>query len=1432
MPPPPPTYYDVIASLAHGHAYNQHAQEFSNSSFGPTTTINSNDDLARHIQDIINHPDTKAVYNTQDKRVLIYNETLNAIIQLNSGVKHGDAGTIFRVSNPDALTQLQGDPNKKVTRFNSKITTLIDEFKGENFKSRNPTDVKAMVGTFAQEHNFSSNAISQIGRTQVAATATTLQTSGTAPTLQEITDFDNFRQSERARIARPGLLMGEIRDVARAGAQITDNGNVRTIKPHDATKPTYEITTTRSGATIEVITSTGRESVPLTTTESTNLTAQVTEHRIKGIRERLDSAMKATDVSILADEKTVVIEANGGKESYSITKNNDGTLRIDVSSHTGSTTQTDSIDLPKSHSKDLAKAFRSSSALSGFSELRKFATSIVLAVGISVGGANTADAKVKLPETIIVEPRSTRKETPDIEESKSGSRNTGKPNPPEAVIIPPQKSVRNNTTIGSNATGTVETTRPLTTGSGGDIPRTTSSNGVDGEVTNRSRWQQAVADVGGAKGVAAHVVGKAGYGLSAFHLSQQLFGENSTLKSDLKNDQVRTKAITAVTLDAAVFATDTIEFGADVAKYAKYLRNVDKLDDLARIASTTSKISKFSKVAGPVGTAVTIVTTGLQYSIAETLEDGRRAAEAVGGGAGGLGGAGVGAGIGVWFGGPVGAGVGAIIGGLIGGFGGAKVAEHYWSDDFQEHFDEKALQRQKENLEKLKGLGDDLEKFIKLEQDTVNAHKHLVELYDKTDTRNMNHKQVLEIDANKIKEIDNALLAYQTARKDLAKQIDASMLSTADKQTLDNVMQFIQERKAFLVAKEKHLTETGDNDALKRLADDRKGLQEAEQTILRWKGLNEAIAEQYGTSSQEGLRKAEQEIEPTTKAVADRKAHIADYQDKIRKHDAAVEQQTFEKTFTQKLDKVNKIYNSGQTDDALMQRSAALLSLVESGQMDQKTLEEASSEIGKLKSQHAKDLADMNKLKTGFLVMSKNEQAHLSDSYKKIYAGHNLANLKAANLRMTEITDSYKVSQDIASHTLKAAESASAIRTIVDSGVSITGETATKVSGHIVNIAGHTADTLALLNKDLNSTSQTLHGEWNKLQSREVINISRYLELRDQSLRLVEATDGKVAEIDRYQQTLRDTLENGYKQGEQRIPLNDEYARKRMQEVIDRLEKLKVQYMEQSNKILYDVEKAGEDVNKRVLQRGDTTITLDRKGMVATYTVGNKTITFGTDRRPLLVDENANIYNSAASLKNAPVNFYLYRGGIVTKIGEPFQGYKKQDTDQLKTIEDTDERNRVQSLEQDLTKKLQGKSIKNAVSEIPTAPKQETQPSVKEATPQASIEPTQEALEDDEASQQIAMDDIDNEPDFIEGAIALEKMEAGETLDAMEKAALTRILKSPDANPDIIAALTSRYSDTIKTLQNAESGQTGEGQSLSPQPYIAKNQSAYLSRAA
>ena len=295
-------------------------------------------------------------------------------------------------------------------------------------------------------------------------------------------------------------------------------------------------------------------------------------------------------------------------------------------------------------------------------------------------------------------------------------------------------------------------------------------------------------------GLASHAAGGAGFGLSAFHLYSQLGDENSTFYRDLENEEVDGRAITALSLDATAFVADSVIIGTTALQAGRALRAADSLADAAQVLSGVSSASKFARVAGPVGVGITVVTTGLEYSIAETNEDGRRAGQAVGAGGGALGGAAIGAGL-TWWLGP-GAGIGAAVGGLIGAFGGGYAGGEYLDDDFQEYFDENALAEQQRNLEKMQGIGANLEAFIELENDVAEAYSQLQARYRALNTDGMSEDDILAISPAQRAALEEAARTYEEKRTALSMAVPGAYLSSADEHTLADVQDFIQQRYA------------------------------------------------------------------------------------------------------------------------------------------------------------------------------------------------------------------------------------------------------------------------------------------------------------------------------------------------------------------------------------------------------------------------------------------------------------------------------------------------------------------------------------------------------------------------------------------------------------------------------------------------------------
>ena len=59
---------------------------------------------------------------------------------------------------------------------------------------------------------------------------------------------------------------------------------------------------------------------------------------------------------------------------------------------------------------------------------------------------------------------------------------------------------------------------------------------------------------------------------------------------------------------------------------------------------------------------------------------------------------------------------------------------------------------------------------------------------------------------------------------------------------------------------------------------------------------------------------------------------------------------------------------------------------------------------------------------------------------------------------------------------------------------------------------------------------------------------------------------------------------------------------------------------------------------------------------------------------------------------------------------------------------------------------------------------------------------------------------ITDDPDYIEAAISMEKILAGEQLDDIEQQRLEEILNDPDIDSAVIASLSENYGDTAQSL--------------------------------
>ena len=988
---------------------------------------------------------------------------------------------------------------------------------------------------------------------------------------------------------------------------------------------------------------------------------------------------------------------------------------------------------------------------------------------------------------------------------------------------------------------------------------------VDPDVRRSSPWTDALREVdGGGSRVgtfAQQTAGKAGFGLSAFHLKQQLLGEDSTFKRDIQNEEVAGMAKTALALDVGAFALDTVDLSADLTRgglaLAKSAGYLDEAANLTRLGSGVSTLSKVGRVAGPIGTAITVVTTGIEYNIAASTDDGKRAGQAVGAGGGALGGAAIGAGIGVWFFG-VGAAPGAAIGGIIGAFGGGYVGGETLDDDFQEYFDAQTLEEQMENLGKLEGIGENLDKFQELEQQYTDALEHLQEAYQGTD----------------VEAIEAAQLDFEAKRMALTGHIEDSLLTESEIATLDSVEEFIHKQAQFYAEKEQRLTAAGDTEALQRLEESRQGLEQAAISIHRLKNLSELIGEGYGHNEAEAIQKAEEQIATVGAMVDERQENITEYQ-------AALVQQGFQRSVGAQLDIINDAYNDGATDHALMQSSAALMGLVEGGKMNAEVLAEASHDISQLSQQHEAELAQIKEAQAELLALTEAQRNGGESEFKQ----GNLEALEQYNTQIADLVASYEATGQVLDQAMTMAENAAAVSDLEISALVADEAIAAEVT--------------------------EIQSEFQQALEKDVLNPAEVAALQERASILKQSAEDTLSQASAREAQIQDMLENGIEVNGERHPVENEVTRQKLEEMLENTQEIKQQSTQQIEALDKNLSDATQELDTRVLDQESYDVTLDREGYVSSYGAGGSVETFAEGARPMLVDENANIYKSVSGIENVPAELSLYNGSVITKAGEPYQETAKEDRIQRREIEDRSERRDVRQEERALVKELDGKTIGDAVTPQDIIPENDqtsvdhddalitpasyhfmpeslpgnitqpfnvqtmqagdlyngintnainlnTQPlqldgggglpdydtgnarfdvdfdfdikvnteglitpfqfdyefkiqenftpadgiNIQPVDPELEMrtlhvtDPEEHSHVMDVSEKEIAMS-ITEDPDYIEAAISIEKSLAGEALDGIEKQRLEEIINNPDTDPAVVASLMENYGDTV-----------------------------------
>ncbi len=935
----------------------------------------------------------------------------------------------------------------------------------------------------------------------------------------------------------------------------------------------------------------------------------------------------------------------------------------------------------------------------------------------------------------------------------------------KALHPPPSENITggfNNRSITPDGTD-LTTGAPETTVSQTGAPDASSSrnmnapDGVGG--TGNSRWAQAVDNAGGLGNGMRVTMSGAGVGLSAFHLKQQLLGENSTFHRDIQNDAVATQAKVALGLDATAFTLDSVDLAADATRgtlaLARSAGYIDEAANLGRLGSGISTLSKVGRVAGPVGTAITVVTTGIEYNIASENDDGKRAGQAVGAGGGALGGAAIGAGIGVWFFG-VGAAPGAAIGGIIGAIGGGYGGGELLDETFQEMFDEETLAEQQENLGKIEGIGTNIDKFQDLEAAYTTRLDALQQAYEGTD----------------VADIEAAQAEFEKARLALSEHIESTLLTDDEMSTLDSVDEFIAKQAEFYAAKEQRLTEAGDTAALARLEESRAGLQEAAISIARLKQMNELIGEGYGTAQEEAELRAQKQI-GSIDAMIDQRVEA------IHTYNAEVDQQAFTTGLIEELDSVNATYNEGTTDSALMQRSAALMALVESGEIDRATLTEAKAEIDELKTQHEEELTAIKESQTSLQEMAAQQEALRSNEYSGEFATQNIERLTEYNTQIDGMVASYEATTQVLDQALKSAESAAAVHDL---------------EGNI-----------PVADPELMSTVQEVQTGFDTALNQDVLDPAALIAQRDAGQTVVSETEQAAADAGMYEAQVRAMLDNGIEIDGAIHPIENEATRQRLEDMLETTVVVKQGYVTQANSLKTTISGAEATLDNRVLSQNGATVYLDATGQVSAYSVNGEDRSFEAGARPMLVDNEAHIFNGTTGLESANIELALYNGTVVTKMGEPFQETKRDDRIQLRTIEDRSERRETRQEERGLRQSLRDRIMGDAVSPdevIKAAESDQTPLSPNENA--TSMNDVQSASVVDETN---ASDVTENES-YVEVAIAMERMGAGEELDKQEQEVVFNILNNSDTDPAIIEALQNNYATQVDSFVESKPPET------------------------
>lgn len=222
-----PTFWEVIASIGHGHAFKDHLSEMTDPKYGEALTLDppaSKQGLSNVLLDVVNDPETQAVYErlSIEKKpgqienvdsILIYNERMNIIVQVNDSGDLHDLGTMYRVSDPTGR-----DFGSSQSRFKDKVDNYIDKMRhGQRLEWGDPRSPAAMIQEFADNRTIWSNTSDAIKNLPPSA----------------ITDLQAYAAAE-SYITNPSSLIPDLRSgMLPHGTKLTPT----IVKPPSDTMP-------------------------------------------------------------------------------------------------------------------------------------------------------------------------------------------------------------------------------------------------------------------------------------------------------------------------------------------------------------------------------------------------------------------------------------------------------------------------------------------------------------------------------------------------------------------------------------------------------------------------------------------------------------------------------------------------------------------------------------------------------------------------------------------------------------------------------------------------------------------------------------------------------------------------------------------------------------------------------------------------------------------------------------------------------------------------------------------------------------------------------------------------------------------------------------------------------------------------------------------